>query len=151
MAELATLARPRYHFAGTKNTFYARPPYLNTDLGAGAHVTRFIGLASVANVAKQKSLHALGLVPAADMDIETLQQKPEVRRNCCFQLPVPCFAVVVADSFHIIACGMLLVGVHCVLMGVSIVYGSAACACLWVLLYMHHVVRLVMRLLGIGL
>ena len=95
MAELATLARPRYHFAGTKNTFYARPPYLNADLGAGAHVTRFIGLASVANVAKQKSLHALGLVPAADMDIETLQQKPEVRKHLLSS--AFCFAFVVAE------------------------------------------------------
>ncbi|KAL0053002.1 hypothetical protein WJX82_011315 [Trebouxia sp. C0006] len=77
VAELAGLARPRYHFAGTKNIFYARPPYMNTDLGAGAHVTRFIGLASVGNMAKQKSLHALGLVPAASMEIATLQQKPE--------------------------------------------------------------------------
>lgn len=78
IAELAALARPRYHFAGSKNTFYARPPYLNADLGAGSHVTRFIGLACVGNVAKQKSLHALGLTPAAQMDLETLQQKPEV-------------------------------------------------------------------------
>lgn len=81
MAEVAALARPRYHFAGTKNTFYARPPYTNPDLGAGTHVTRFIGLAAVGNVAKQKSLHALGLVPAADMDVEALQQKPEVRSS----------------------------------------------------------------------
>ena len=78
VAEIAALVRPRYHFAGTKNTFYARPPYSNPDLGAGSHVTRFIGLAAVGNVAKQKSLHALGLVPAAEMDMETLQQKPEV-------------------------------------------------------------------------
>lgn len=78
MAEIAALARPRYHFAGTKNTFYARPPYTNPDLGAGSHVTRFIGLAGVGNVAKQKWLHALGLLPAADMDVAVLQQKPEV-------------------------------------------------------------------------
>lgn len=78
MAEIAALARPRYHFAGTKNTFYARPPYTNPDLGAGSHVTRFIGLAGVGNVAKQKWLHALGLLPAADMDVAALQQKPEV-------------------------------------------------------------------------
>ena len=78
MAEIAALARPRYHFAGTKNTFYARPPYSNPDLGAGTHVTRFIGLAAVGNVAKQKSLHALELVPASEMHIDTLQQKPEV-------------------------------------------------------------------------
>ena len=77
MAELAALVRPRYHFAGTKNVFYARPPYMNADLGAGAHVTRFIGLASVGNMAKQKSLHALGLVPAASMGVQALQQKPE--------------------------------------------------------------------------
>ncbi len=83
VAELAALARPRYHFAGTKNVFYARPPYINTDLGAGAHVTRFIGLASVSNMAKQKSLHALGLVPAASMEIATLQQKPEVNLLYC--------------------------------------------------------------------
>lgn len=78
MAELAALCRPRYHFAGSRNVFYARPPYMNPDLGAGAHATRFIGLASVGNMTKQKSLHALGLVPAASMDIGTLQQKPEV-------------------------------------------------------------------------
>ena len=78
VAELAELCRPRYHFAGTKNTFYARPPYMNPDLGAGGLATRFIGLASVGNMTKQKSLHALGLVPAASMDLEALQQKPEV-------------------------------------------------------------------------
>ena len=78
VAEVATVARPRYHFAGSKNTFYARPPYTNPDLGAGSHVTRFIGLAAVGNAAKQKSLHALGLTPASQMDLKTLQQKPEV-------------------------------------------------------------------------
>lgn len=41
-------------------------------------MTRFIGLAGVGNVAKQKWLHALGLLPAADMDVQALQQKPEV-------------------------------------------------------------------------
>lgn len=78
VAEVAAVARPRYHFAGTKNAFYTRPPYTNPDLGAGSHVTRFIGLAGVGNVAKQKWLHALGLLPAADMDVAALQQKPEV-------------------------------------------------------------------------
>ena len=78
VAELAELCRPRYHFAGTKNIFYARPPYMNPDLGAGGLATRFIGLASVGNMTKQKSLHALGLVPAASMHPDALQQKPEV-------------------------------------------------------------------------
>lgn len=47
IAELVMTARPRYHIAAGKPTFFARPPYLNADLGAGAHVTRFIGLAQV--------------------------------------------------------------------------------------------------------
>lgn len=46
-AELALASRPRYHVAAGKGTFWARQPYLNADLGAGAHVTRFIGLAEV--------------------------------------------------------------------------------------------------------
>jgi hypothetical protein len=46
-ADLAVAARPRYHIAAGKRTFWARAPYLNTDLGAGAHVTRFICLAEV--------------------------------------------------------------------------------------------------------
>ena len=43
---------------------------------AGAHVTRFISLAEVGNTSKQKFLHALGLVPAADMDLATLKARP---------------------------------------------------------------------------
>lgn len=35
-ANLATKVRPRYHISGGRDTFYARPPYLNKDLGAGA-------------------------------------------------------------------------------------------------------------------
>ena len=46
-AELALAVRPRYHVAGGKQVFYARSPYLNSDLGAGSHVTRFISLAEV--------------------------------------------------------------------------------------------------------
>ena len=62
----------RYHVAGGKGAFYARAPYMNKDLGAGAHATRFIGLAPVGNAAKQKFLHALALVPAVDMDQKAL-------------------------------------------------------------------------------
>ena len=35
VASLATKVRPRYHVCGGKDVFYARPPYLNKDLGAG--------------------------------------------------------------------------------------------------------------------
>ena len=79
MSDLAQTVRPRYHVAGTRNTFWARPPYSNKDLGAGAHVTRFISLGSVDNPGKQKWLHALGMVPAATMDLATLHLQPEVR------------------------------------------------------------------------
>ena len=75
--EAALAARPRYHVAGSRRTFYARAPYLNADLGAGAHVTRFVGLAEVGNPAKQKWLHALGLAPAVEMTPEQLQAVPE--------------------------------------------------------------------------
>ena len=39
-----------YHIAGTSGIFYAREPYSNVD---AVHVTRFLGLASVANKEKQ--------------------------------------------------------------------------------------------------
>ena len=35
MADLALRVRPRYHFAGGLGVHYARPPYLNKDLGTG--------------------------------------------------------------------------------------------------------------------
>lgn len=63
--------------AGGKGVFYARAPYMNKDLGAGAHATRFIGLAPVGNPNKQKSLHALGLAPAVDMDRKALTTRPD--------------------------------------------------------------------------
>ena len=36
MADLALRVRPRYHFAGGLGVHFARPPYLNKDLGTGA-------------------------------------------------------------------------------------------------------------------
>ncbi|KAK9811513.1 hypothetical protein WJX72_005124 [[Myrmecia] bisecta] len=77
VSELALSVRPRYHVAGSKPVFFARLPYMNRDLGVGAHASRFVGLAAVGNADKQKSLHALALVPAADMVLAALTQKPE--------------------------------------------------------------------------
>ena len=54
---------------------------------AGGHVTRFIALASVGNPAKAKSLHALALTPAADMDIAVLTQRPDGTTPCPYELP----------------------------------------------------------------
>ncbi len=50
-------------------------------------MTRFIALGSVGNTAKAKSLHALALVPAADMDMATLTQRPEGTTPCPYELP----------------------------------------------------------------
>ena len=36
VSKLATKVRPRYHVCGGRDVFYARQPYLNKDLGAGA-------------------------------------------------------------------------------------------------------------------
>lgn len=54
---------------------------------AGAHVTRFIGLAPVGNEARAKSLHALALAPAADMDAAALASRPEGTTPCPYELP----------------------------------------------------------------
>ena len=50
-------------------------------------MTRFIALASVGNPAKAKSLHALALTPAADMDIAVLTQRPDGTTPCPYELP----------------------------------------------------------------
>lgn len=50
-------------------------------------MTRFIALASVGNAAKAKSLHALALTPASDMDIAALTQRPDGTTPCPYELP----------------------------------------------------------------
>jgi hypothetical protein len=47
VAELALLARPRYHVCAGQGLFWQRPPYTNPDQGAGPRVTRFIALGRV--------------------------------------------------------------------------------------------------------
>ena len=60
---------------------------MTISAAAGSHVTRFIALASVGNAAKAKSLHALALTPAADMDIAALTQRPDGTTPCPYELP----------------------------------------------------------------
>ena len=50
-------------------------------------MTRFIGLGGVGNPVKAKTLHALALVPAAEMDVATLTQRPEGTTPCPYELP----------------------------------------------------------------
>jgi hypothetical protein len=64
VAQLASLACPRYHAAATCGVFYARPPYRNRAGGT----TRFVALAHLgAQPAANKWLHALAVQPAARM------------------------------------------------------------------------------------
>jgi len=82
LADLAVNARPRYHIAGTQNMFYARLPYINSDRGAGTHVTRFISIGAVGNQDKQKWIHALGMVPCASMSVEQFSLIPPDATGC---------------------------------------------------------------------
>ena len=56
--------------------FFTRLPYANPDLGAGSHVTRFIGLGGVGNPIGARYLHALGLVPSGAMSRQAFLKQP---------------------------------------------------------------------------
>lgn len=77
LAWLAVHAQPRYHFCGLEGIYYERPPYKNLDTGcdSGAHCTRFMALAPVGNVKKQKWLFALSLMPIDLMRVSELRQQ----------------------------------------------------------------------------
>lgn len=64
-AELAQLARPRYHIAGGQSIFFTRLPYTNPDLGAGTRATRFVSLGSVLPRLKQAGARAAAAADAA--------------------------------------------------------------------------------------
>ena len=89
IAGAAFKVRPRYHVAGSGGGFYARPPYMNPDLGAGAHATRFLALAPVgsdpAGGPAAKWLHALGLTPAAAMPVAALTEVPPDATGCPYE------------------------------------------------------------------
>jgi hypothetical protein len=71
-AELAQLARPRYHIAGGQSIFFTRLPYTNPDLGAGTRATRFVSLGSVIPRLKQAGVRAAAA--AADAAASGQQQ-----------------------------------------------------------------------------
>ncbi|KAK6972586.1 CWF19-like protein 1 [Biomphalaria glabrata] len=83
IAEVARVLRPRYHFAGLEDVFYERQPYRNHQvlLDSARPVTRFIGLAKVANK-KQKYLYAFSIVPLSKMESSELVKQPEDVTEC---------------------------------------------------------------------
>ena len=56
IAQLAVTIKPRYHFSAIADTFYERLPYRNHQILAEAstHPSRFVALASVGNVKKER-------------------------------------------------------------------------------------------------
>lgn len=75
VSEVVKTARPRYHFSSDAPVHFTRAPYINPDLGAGTHVTRFISLAPF-GIPKQKAMTALQLVPADKMNPQVLHAIP---------------------------------------------------------------------------
>ena len=64
VADLASVAGPRYHVAGSSGVYFPRVPYRNR----AGNITRFVGLAHLgAQPAANKWLHALALRPASSM------------------------------------------------------------------------------------
>lgn len=82
---LAAEIRPRYHFCGLNGVYYERLPYRNS----GGNVTqlelatRFIALANVGNVEKDKKyIYALNVAPVDKLRIIDLIQKTTNETPC---------------------------------------------------------------------
>ncbi|XP_071957157.1 CWF19-like protein 1 [Antedon mediterranea] len=86
LAGLALALQPRYHFAGLDDVYYERLPYRNHQVlkDKQRHVTRFISLASVANIAKKKYLYAFNIVPMSKLTHAELIVQPQDVTECPF-------------------------------------------------------------------
>jgi len=78
ISRIALKLRPRYHFAGLRDSFYERLPYRNHRVmqEPARHTTRFIGLAEVGNLEKKKWIYAFSMVPLAQMEASELTAQP---------------------------------------------------------------------------
>ncbi|XP_049616384.1 CWF19-like protein 1 [Syngnathus scovelli] len=84
IADLADKLKPRYHFAALEGAHYERLPYRNHVVlqETAQHVTRFIALATVNNIAKKKYLYAFNIIPMKAMaPSELVKQPPDVTEN----------------------------------------------------------------------
>ncbi len=93
IAECAKMCRPRYHFAGTRNAFWARAPYRHAPKPPSTrktHVCRFVALgkAALSKDPQRKWIHAVDIDPVPYAPLSTLTDEPV---NCgdspylCFQ------------------------------------------------------------------
>ncbi|XP_076356766.1 CWF19-like protein 1 [Tachypleus tridentatus] len=87
VSQLAFYVRPRYHFAGLHGIYYERLPYRNHKVLAelARHPTRFISLANVGNVQKDKWLYAFSITPMSAMDKINLVKQPLDVTECPFK------------------------------------------------------------------
>lgn len=88
VSQLAIHLKPRYHFAALEGEFYERQPYRNHRVLADKdkHVTRFIGLANVANKGKKKYLYAFNITPMSTMEPSELSKQPTDVTECPYKL-----------------------------------------------------------------
>lgn len=80
ISHIAALLKPRYHFSGLEDFHYERVPYRNHVIliGKEEHSTRFISLASLNNLAKQKFIYAFNLEAMEAMPNSDLVKQPYV-------------------------------------------------------------------------
>nr|CAH7744738.1 unnamed protein product [Callosobruchus chinensis] len=82
--------KPRYILSGLEGIYYERPPFRCPNLGDHDMTielaTRFIGLARVGNVNKDKWIYALSLTPLDKMNFKELFQKTTDETPCPFYI-----------------------------------------------------------------
>nr|XP_014102228.1 CWF19-like protein 1 homolog [Bactrocera oleae] len=78
--------KPRYHFCGLNSKYYEPSPFRipSDHLTQLELCTRFISLAEVGNVAKEKYIYALSLTPVEKMRVLELIQKTTNETKCPF-------------------------------------------------------------------
>ncbi|TMW45291.1 hypothetical protein DOY81_009632 [Sarcophaga bullata] len=78
--------KPRYHFCAMNDTYFEPPPYRmpSDDITQLELCTRFISLAQVGNVKKEKYIYALSLKPVEKMRVIELIQKTTNEIVCPF-------------------------------------------------------------------
>ena len=75
------MTRPRYHFAGTRNAFWARAPYRHAPKPPTTRKTRVcrfvaLGKAALSKDPQRKWIHAVDIDPVPYAPLQALQDEP---------------------------------------------------------------------------
>ena len=92
VAACAKMCRPRYHFAASRNAFWARTPYRHAPTPPTTrktHVCRFVALgkAALSKDPKRKWIHAVDIDPVPYASVSSLSEEP----SNCGDSPYLCF------------------------------------------------------------